>query len=514
MIEILRLGPGEEERLHPYVLKCYRDWHERILRVAPQLRGLSTEQTGACLRTYLDENELAEFSKCVDGIVRWLSECMDAADTYFPKAYALWVVTPMFRVESLLVTACRRAEAEQRRKKCRDQWCAAHVYLDPPTDDAKKYLDGKDEREFKLALARAIQAYLEKGPAYETDLRTLDYVQWLEKIEKLKKEEARKMQASRAAAEYSEHLNQQIKDLASRLDRERIALADYFEAKIQDRSYRNCSFHYALSKEDETNLDATLIRVANRKLEQLLSSDLRHFVNLPPRYYRLYYPLPVANYRLQKEPCIGIGFEIFAAAYAEVSLRPGKKNINGYEFALPLIEDGNGLVQLDRSRFLAYHRLILTPEELGGYVFWMSIPLILLTGLLTGETRPDGCTISAASDSVTTYRVQGFEKEVDVPDQFAEYLKSIGSIDEMIALGIMPEKVGRIIKVALGELGARREAPPTKARAGRTGSMKERALRLFDQGKRPSDPELRALGIKPNTAYRYYQQWKRRFDRS
>ena len=434
---------------------------------------------------------------------------MDTGDTHFPKAYALWVVTPMFRVESLLVTACRRAEAEQRRKEHQDQWCAAYLYLDPPTDDAKKYLDNKDEREFKLAMAHAIQAYLEKGPAYGTDLRTLDYVQWLEKLEKLKREEARRMQASRAAAECNERLNQEIKKLVSRLDGERIALADYFRANIQDKRYTDYSFHYALSKEDETNLDATLVRVANRRLEQLLSSDLRRVVNLPRQYYRLYTPLLVANYRLDKGPCIDIGLEIFAAACAEVWLTPAKKSFSGYESTLPLIKEGNGLVQLERPKFLGYHRLILTPKELAGYVFWMSIPLILFKGLLNGETRPDGCTISAASDSVTTYRVQGFEREVDVPDQFAEYLKSIGSTDEMIALGIMAEKVGRIVKAALGDVEAKGETPPARDKAVRRGSTKERAFRLFDQDKRPSDPEVRALGIKPTTAYRYYQQWKK-----
>ena len=509
MIAILSLRPGEEERLHPFVLKCYRDWHERILRAAPQLRGLSTEQTGAHLSAYLQDDELHEFSKCVADITRWLSECMDTGDTHFPKAYALWVVTPMFRVESLLVTACRRAAEEQRRKEYEDQWCAAWMYLDPPTDDAKKYLDDKDEREFKLAMAQAIQAYLEKGAAYETDLRTLDYVKWLEKIEKRKKEEARRIQASHAATEYNERLNQEIRDLACRLDGERIALADYFRANVHDKRYTDYSFHYVLSKEEERNFDATLVRVADRKLDRLLPGDLRYFVSLPPRYHRLYVPLPVANYRLEKRPCIGIGFDVFAAACAEIWLRPGKKSINGYEFALPLIEEGNGLVQLERPKFLGYHRLILTPKELGGYVFWRSIPLILLTGLLSGETRPDGCTISAASDSVTTYRVQGFEKEVDVPDQFAEYLKSIGSIDEMISVGVMAEKVGKIVKATLGEVEAKREALPAKERAVRRGSMKERALRLFDQDKRPSDPEVRALGVKPTTAYRYYQQWKK-----
>ena len=96
-----------------------------------------------------------------------------------------------------------------------------------------------------------------------------------------------------------------------------------------------------------------------------------------------------------------------------------------------------------------------------------------------------------------------------MPDQFAEYLKSIGSIDEMIALGIMPEKVGRIVKAALGDVETKGETPPARDKALRRGSAKERAFRLFDQDKRPSDPEVRALGVKPTTTYRYYQQWKK-----
>ena len=167
------------------------------------------------------------------------------------------------------------------------------------------------------------------------------------------------------------------------------------------------------------------------------------------------------------------------------------------------------MVLLEKPRFLAYYYLILAPEDLGGYVFWESIPLILLKGLLNGEARPDGCTISAASDSVTTYRVQGFEEEVDVPDKFVEYLKNIGSIDKMVDMGVMTEKVGNIVKAALGELQVKRIIPPAREKAGRRDSMKGRAFWLFDEGKRPGDPEVKALGIKPNSAYRYYQDWKK-----
>jgi len=40
-------------------------------------------------------------------------------------------------------------------------------------------------------------------------------------------------------------------------------------------------------------------------------------------------------------------------------------------------------------------------------------------------------------------------------------------------------------------------------------TAKELALALFSQGKRPSDPEVKALGVKPKTTYKYYQEWKK-----
>ena len=41
-------------------------------------------------------------------------------------------------------------------------------------------------------------------------------------------------------------------------------------------------------------------------------------------------------------------------------------------------------------------------------------------------------------------------------------------------------------------------------------SKKERAFELFRQGKKPSDPELKALGLKNKTVYAYYEDFKRK----
>ena len=509
MIEILCLKPEDKARLNSHVLGRLNDWQRSILSKAPQLRQLSIERIRADLNTYLLDNERIEFNKCLTTITMWLSECMDTGGGYFPYAYATWVITPMFQAESLIIRAYQRAEAERRKKEYDDRWCAAFVSIKPPVYDAEKYLTDKEQDEFTLAIGKAIDAYLEKGVAYMADVRAFDYGWWLKKIQERKEEEAQKLRAIRAADEYNHRLNQEIANLTAKLEHKQRDLASYFQGKIEDKRYTNHNFDYVLSEEDEMNFDSTLVKVANKKLQQLLSNDLRYFVTLPSQYYRLYFPLPIANYSFEKVPCIDISFNIFAAAYAEVWLKPEKKNFNGYDFPLPRIEEKNSVVLLEKPRFLAYYYLILAPEDLGGYVFWESIPLVLLKGLLNGEARPDGCTISAASDSVTTYRVQGFEEEVDVPDRFVEYLKNIGSIDKMVDMGVMTEKVGNIVKAALGELQVKRIIPPVREKAGRRDSMKGRAFRLFDEGKRPGDPEVKALGIKPNSAYRYYQDWKK-----
>jgi len=43
----------------------------------------------------------------------------------------------------------------------------------------------------------------------------------------------------------------------------------------------------------------------------------------------------------------------------------------------------------------------------------------------------------------------------------------------------------------------------------RKDTKKAQAFELFNEGKRPSDFEVKSLGIKPNSAYRYYQHWEK-----
>jgi hypothetical protein len=73
----------------------------------------------------------------------------------------------------------------------------------------------------------------------------------------------------------------------------------------------------------------------------------------------------------------------------------------------------------------------------------------------------------------------------------------------------MTEKVGNIVKAALAELEKKLKRLPAAETTGRRNSIKEKVFQFFDEGKRPGDPEVKALGLKPNTSYRYYQEWKK-----
>lgn len=510
---LFNLRPQDENGLAPHALQRMNDWEDRIVGKVPQLGQLSVEEIMADLENHLDVSEKSELKKYVADMTEWLCGCTDSGEGYCSRAYATWIVDRMLEVERLISRAYRakaeKAEAEQRKKEYEDSWCNVYVSMNPPVDDAKEYLNDAEQKEFSLAVGRAIDAYLQEGGAYVADVRTMEYGWWLNKIQQRKSEEAQKLEAVDAASEYNDRLNRQIANLISQLGDEPRNLTSCFRAEIQDKRYTNHDCDYVLSKEGKTSLDRTLVSVANRRLGRLLSNDLPHFIPLPSRYTRRYFPLPTANYRFDKVPCIDISFDIFAAACGEIWLKPGKRDFKGYEFALPWTEDSGDWVPLEKPRFLAYYHLILAPQELGGHIFWRTIPLVLLKGLLNGEARPEGCTISAASDSVTTYRIQGFGEGVDVPDKFGEYLKSIGSIDKMVGMGIMTEKVGNIVRAELSELELRRKIPLAREKAGRRDSMKERAFRLFDEGRRPSDPEVKALGLKPDTAYRYFQGWKK-----
>jgi hypothetical protein len=530
---ILSLKPEDEKSLHPKALEWFYSRRNEIQFEVP-LEELSDDD----LNTFLSDDEEREFIRYKGEITRGLITCTnmgEAPDDPVTNAiiglrlvsFQVNSLLPMHRISLLLKNVHQRkiakaeqeqrerdeeekrsreqAEAERRRKEEEERWQAARKAVSPPLADAKTYLNDEEYDKFIQAALEAIEVYLEKGEDYLDDVRTFDYRYSLTKISDRKEKERQKIAAKLAVHEYNRSLNKEKVRLKTLLCHNKKDHESYLKKQTKDRRYAGQSFAQFLSNEEEQAFDKTIVDISRKKLDEVVSSDFRQFID--SKCWRSYFLLPLADYSLEGVPCLDFMFDVFAVVEIRVWLKPGQKNFGDYIFDLPWREEKDYSVLLQEPEFLGYHYLLLAPEDLGGHSFWQNIPLVLLKGLLNGETKPNGTTIAAASDVVTTYKIQKFKEQVTIPDSFASYLRSIGSIEGMGNMGIMTEKVANVTKSELGELKIEREALPLEEKTKGRDTKKAKAFQLFSEGKGPTSPEVKALGVHKSTRFKYYNQY-------
>lgn len=522
MGHILSLKPeGIDKQIHPEVLDEFNEFIAKVRSIVP----LDTMTEGD-LKRYLTDSEKHKFQENMDKILISINTCVDIEKNspsdvkdklYQFKINTIW---PMFNIIRLLYDTHRRKigslvednekklalekkrlasieeelrrikeqkEAERRQKEEDERWRDACRAIAPPRDDARKYLDRPGEYdEFIKATADAIEVYIEKGPGYLKDSRTFDYRWCLEKINDRKEEERRHIDASLAAQEYNNRLNKEIYRLKGMLSPNKKALKAYFEKNIKDSRYTGDGFGRFLPDEERKAFDGNIVDIADKRLKELVNEDFRLFVE--GKYLRIFFLLPSASYSFQGIPCIDFAFDVFAVLETDVWLKPGQKTFDYYTYDLPWGEEDDRLVPLKAPVLLGYDYALLMPKDLGGYLLWQRIPLVLFQGLMKGKMQPAGTQVVLISDHERKYQVKGFKEEVTVPKVFANYLKKIGSIDQMVKLGIINQETANIIRINLN---------PSAAEQG-TGSLQDEQETGF------KDEELVArlisLGIPRKTA--------------
>jgi len=522
--EIFFLNPEIKKGLHLYAAERYYKWLAEVFQEIAQLTTEERVNADADINTYLNDDDKAQVEKYKQNILEWLYKCTNIGGGYSPYPYDRWVTSDMFGLKSLIKKAYKaraeKLEAERKQREWEEKWDVAYEAVSPPDADAHKYLTPEEYQKYEDSIPGAVRVYMEKGKLeiglndsfdYRHSLWLINYRKEREQqeINDRKEKERQQNAAVLAAREFNNSLSKHIAGLKSKLSNRPRDLRNYFTTGIRDKRYTGHNFDYVLDDEQKRNSDRTLVSIANDKLRQIIPRDLLEFIKIPDTYWRLYFPLPSISYSFEGIPCLDFNFDIFVAAHAEVLLKPKVKKFGICSFNLPAEKEGNVLIPLEEPKLLGYFHILLTPEELGGFVPWRTIPLVLLNWLFKGGTKPSGITISEASDDSITYKVQKFKEEVDIRDKFADYLKNIGSFDEMINMGIVIEKVASVAKNELGDLKVEHEASPLKDRVERKDTKKAKAFRLFDGGKTPSDREVKALKIKPKTSYNYYQEWKK-----
>jgi len=531
MAGILSLTRKDERKLHPKALKWFNEQRAKIRSEVP-LDALSD----ADLNDFLSDDEKYEFMRCMNKITEGLQRCIctdavppgleyDISINMSLLSFQVYSLTPMYQIGLLLKKVHRRkrekaeeeskereeevrrnreqVEAERRRKEEEEAWQAARKAVSPPLDDAREYLDKEEYDKFIQAALDAIEVYLEKGEDYLEDLRTFDYCQFLLKINNRKTEERRKVTASIAATEYNQRLDEEKKRLRALLCPKKRDLESCFKEQVKDGRYIDDNFTQLLPKRREKDFDRTIVDISSKKLGEFVSANFQQFFSGEVRWS--YFPMPSAGYSYRGVPYLDFMFDVFAVVEIAVRLKSGQRNFGDYLFKLPWKEENGYTVLLKEPEFLGYHYFVLDPQHFGNRIFWQSIPLVLVKGLLNGETMPEGTTITAVSETMVTYQIPKFKGDINIPDNFAAYLKSIGSIDKMADLGIITPKVASISKSKIGESKAEQSTCPTVDKRGT--SKKAQSFQLFSQGKGPSSPEVKALGLHKSTRFKYYNQY-------
>ena len=481
MSAILYLKPEDEKRLYPEALQWFNARKTEIGFEVP-LQKITDED----LNAFLSEDEKREFQRYMDEISEGLRSCVinsnattnpiDNINTHLSVLkFQSNSLLPMYRIRLLLRNVYQRKLAkaareqeerdrEEKRKReqadieCKKQeekerWKAACEAVNPPLNDAKRYLDKEELNEFTQVTRNAIAVYLEEGKGYLNSLKTIEYRRFLNKINNRKEQEELLDIAKQKAGEYNQLLNEGRVRLSALFHPEKKDIPDYFQEALGNSPCKIRSFTEYLSDEEKHSLGSTILNVSNKELDKIIPGEIRQFIDTKSCWY--YYSLLSAEYNLDRVPCLSIMLNIYSVVETEIWIKPGAKNIDGYVFNLSWREEKGYSVILQEPEFMGYSYHILRPEDIGGYVYWQSIPLILLNGLLRGDTKPDGITIVSTSDGTINYKIPGFPDEVTIPESFVVYLKDIGSIGEMVNLGIITESVADIIRGQLEGIKAR-----------------------------------------------------------
>lgn len=445
------LNPEDYEEIHPHAQKRYKEWEADIEQEIAALK-----LTDKDFDTYLSDDEKARFEGHLKEIKKWLFTCRGIVEGYSLLPYSLGVIDHMHETKSLLLKVAERKQQKEQR------W-SAFKELNPPLQDAKRWLNPDDYQEFEKSIAGAISAHLQLGRNYIGDKRAWPYLAWIRRIEVREEAEKTKQNAASKAGEFNHSLDNEISSLKARLRPQKQSPEEYFKKESNDRRYLGYSFAYLLPIGDKESCDA----IIKQKVQKMIPVQFSRFIHI--RYQTAYFLLPLAEYSLEDIPCLDFSFDIFAVVEAGVWAKPATATIDGYVFDLPWVEhkcgpSGSYYVLLKEPQFLGYRYLLLTPAELGS-TFWHTIPLLLVGGSLCGELEPWGITITGASCDNTTYDVDGYDEEVTIPADFTEYLQKIGGIDQMTKAGIIPGKVAGIIQRRLTQPLSRQreigqETPP------------------------------------------------------
>jgi hypothetical protein len=494
--KIFSIDPAIEKRIHPEALKVLTNWEKF------ELSTLQAEVTAADIDEHLEDNERAEFKRCVDRIWEGLKTCVDVGDKV--PLYDVYVgdiflkkgvisefqrtsLLPLFSIKLLLEEACRQklekerreaeqarekkrreekqerqeaakaeeerrkkeeeAEAQRKKKEAEQKWHEGFKVLGEDLwDAAEHYLDDRECDKFRNAVLEAIELHVKTGGKYEEWELPFDYRWYREKIKAEIAREQAKSDAHNQARSFNGSLCKAIEVLKTKLHTHKQNTDKYF---LKDNQFPKQDLTPCLLPDQRKELLEEIEHMAQGELKALVPEVYLDFISWQNTYY--YRIRPIADYTFEGVACLAFYFKVEAVVESQIQLIPCQRVFRGYRFNLPVINNEGYRAILQKPKFLGYLYQHFSPIELPS-IPWQTIPLDLLTGLMQGEIVPQGTKVIEASEVEVIYEVDKFDDLVDVPASFQACLGEMQGFEGMVTAGVISNQTFRIIREQTTEL--------------------------------------------------------------
>ncbi|MBA7667466.1 hypothetical protein ES703_75555 [subsurface metagenome] len=426
--QILHLPDPNKGSMPPATLLKYLEFLIGVYEDVPDLYLPSDQDR----ELFLSDAERVKLEACESEIKGWLekSDKNNSIGFFGVHTYS----TPFDAVSDLKKLIKKVVERKVKKEKRR----SALKAINPPVDDAEKYLTAEEQQQFIESLPGAVDAYLstkKEEMKYYPDIwlantQALDYCYWISNIKKRQEKEASQEKARLEHAQYLDRLSAAVEKLKTELGKNKKPAFNYPQGLNKFKPDRWCNLPILSKQQIHNWSEPQILKSLPKILTNLIRWDTKWQVRVfPGTIYEL----------VSGIPCLIWYFDAQVLVAANLELK--ECEINRYYdpgYTVKVQGEGEKL-----------GTIYLGPVDCDTYSSFTT-PIVLLSMLAKGDLEVPGISVINQGFSVTTYAIQGFEEEVEIYDDFRRFIKDIAKdqplAKALLAKGLIEEDVAKLVE--------------------------------------------------------------------
>ena len=424
---VLQLPPinREEIELHAFI------------RYLEFIKDLCTEVP----LNYLCEEDLSDAEKikrkdCTDGIVDWVHHCNkdagEAALMVYP--YSTAVTYHMSNFKALLKAAYERKVEKARQEAKEKRRLDALKEINPPLDDAEKYLTKQEYQRFIDSLDGAADAYLDGGKGcalndWRFDRRAVDYFGWTGIIKERKEKEAREKEAQLGYEQYLDRLSATVEKFKVELSKSKKPKFDYPPELEKYEPDSWCDLELPTKQQIQNWAEDKILD----RLPEILANVTRWELSwerrgLPRAAYEAVGGIPSLTWYFETHILVTVNLELKKCVI--------RKRHLGYTVEVQAEGEKLGTLYLGPVPWL-------TPGS-------FTTPIPLLSAFGKDELEGPGTRVTERSSPFIRFDIEGMDEEVEVVDDFRKFIEDIAKgnalAQALLDKGLIDKETAKLVE--------------------------------------------------------------------